>query len=81
MLDALVFAHKELAWIHPFEDGNGRAMRLFLELVAKTRGYGFDLSASMSSTRKKRYYHFAVWKAVQDYPQKLTALLDKALIG
>ncbi len=80
MLNALVFAHKELAWIHPFEDGNGRTMRLYLEIVAKTRGYGFDLTASMNSARKKRYYHFAVWKAVQGYPNKLTALLDKALI-
>ncbi|WP_162286948.1 Fic family protein [Pantoea stewartii] len=80
MLDALVFAHKELAWIHPFEDGNGRAMRLYLEIVAKTRGYGFDLTASMHSKKKKRYYHFAVWKAVQGFPQILTALLDKALI-
>jgi len=79
MLDALVFAHTQLAWIHPFEDGNGRTMRLYLELVAKTRGYGFNLSASMRSKKKKRYYHFAVWKAVQGYPQKLTALLDKAL--
>lgn len=79
MLDALVFAHTKLAWMHPFEDGNGRAMRLYLELVAKTRGYGFDLSAAMKSTKKKRYYHFAVWKAVEGHAQILTALLDKAL--
>jgi len=80
MLNALVFAHKELAWIHPFEDGNGRTMRLYLEIVAKTRGYGFDLTASMNSVRKKKYYHFAVWKAVQGYPKRLAALLDRALI-
>lgn len=79
MLDALVFAHKELAWIHPFEDGNGRTIRLYLELVAKTRGYEFDLTAAMSSNKKKRYYHFAVWKAVQGHTKILTALLDKAL--
>lgn len=80
MLNALVYAHKELAWIHPFEDGNGRTMRLYLELVAKTRGYGFDLTASMNSRKKKRYYHFAVRKAVEGYPGILTALLNKALI-
>lgn len=80
MLNALVFAHKELAWIHPFEDGNGRTMRLYLELVAKTRGYGFDLTASMNSKKKKRYYHFAVRKAVEGYPRILTALLNKALV-
>lgn len=79
MLNALVFAHKELAWIHPFEDGNGRTMRLYLELVAKTRGYAFDLTASMNSKKKKRYYHFAVRKAVQGFPKILTALLNKAL--
>lgn len=80
MLNALVFAHKELAWIHPFEDGNGRTMRLYLELVAKTRGYRFDLTASMNSKKKKRYYHFAVRKAVEGYPKILTALLNRALV-
>lgn len=80
MLDALVFAHKELAWIHPFEDGNGRAIRLYLELIAKTRGFDFDLSASIQSEKKKRYYHFAVRKAVEGFSQRLTALLNKALI-
>lgn len=80
MLNALVYAHKELAWIHPFEDGNGRTIRLYLELVAKTRGFGFDLSASMNSKKKKRYYHFAVRKAIQGYPSILTALLNRALI-
>ncbi len=80
MLDALVFAHKELAWIHPFEDGNGRTIRLYLELIAKTRGFDFDLSASMNSKKKKRYYHFAVRKAVGGYSQHLTALLNKALV-
>ena len=80
MLDALVYAHKELAWIHPFEDGNGRTMRLYLELIAKTRGFGFDLTGSMSSRKKKRYYHFAVRKAVEGYTRILTALLNKALV-
>ncbi|MCA6974565.1 Fic family protein [Pectobacterium carotovorum] len=80
MLNALVYAHKELAWIHPFEDGNGRTIRLYLELVAKTRGYGFDLTASMNSKKKKRYYHFAVRKAVEGFPKILTALLNKALL-
>ncbi|CAI0909757.1 Probable adenosine monophosphate-protein transferase fic [Serratia marcescens] len=80
MLNALVYAHKELAWIHPFEDGNGRTIRLYLELIAKTRGYGFDLTASMSSKKKKRYYHFAVRKAVEGFPKILTALLNKVLL-
>lgn len=79
MLDALVFAHKELAWIHPFEDGNGRTIRLYLELVAETRGFGFDLSASMNSKKKKRYYHFAVRKAIEGYTKILTALLNRSL--
>ncbi|ENP9363640.1 Fic family protein [Escherichia albertii] len=80
MLNALVFAHTELAWIHPFEDGNGRTIRLYLELVAKTRGYGFDLTTAMNSKKKKRYYHFAVRKAVEGFPMMLTALLNKALV-
>lgn len=80
MLDALVNAHKQLAWIHPFEDGNGRTIRLYLELVAKTRGYEFDLSASLSSKKNKRYYHFAVRKAVEGFPAILKALLNKVLL-
>lgn len=80
MLNALVFAHTELAWIHPFEDGNGRAIRLYLELVAKTRGFGFDLSAAMRTKKQKRYYHFAVRKAVEGYSRHLTALLNTALV-
>lgn len=80
MLQALVFAHTELAWIHPFQDGNGRAIRLYLELIAKTRGFEFDLNASLQSQTKKRYYHFAVRKAVQGYNKILTTLLNKILV-
>ncbi|EHP8183994.1 Fic family protein, partial [Escherichia coli] len=79
MLDALVFAHKELAWIHPFEDGNGRAIRLYLEIVAKSRGFDFDLSLSINSAKKKRYYHFAVRKAIDGYTRILRTLLGRAL--
>lgn len=80
MLIALVHAHKELAWIHPFEDGNGRTIRLYLELIAKTRGFGFNLTTAINCSRKKRYYHFAVRKAIEGHTGILTAFLNKVLI-
>lgn len=63
LINALVFAHDRLAWIHPFEDGNGRAIRLYLEIVARTRGFNFNLSKAIA--KNKRYYHYAVRAAVR----------------
>lgn len=49
-LDAEVFAERaaehinELNAIHPFLDGNGRALRAFLEILAETAGREIDLA-------------------------------------
>lgn len=63
LINALVFAHDRLAWIHPFQDGNGRTIRLYLEIVARTRGFNFNLSKAIA--KNKRYYHYAVRAAVR----------------
>ena len=63
LINALVFAHDRLAWIHPFQDGNGRSIRLYLEIVARTRGFNFNLSKAIA--KNKRYYHYAVRVAVR----------------
>lgn len=34
-----VFIHGRLAWIHPFEDGNGRAARAVMNWILMERGY------------------------------------------
>ncbi|SBS64265.1 Fic family protein [Vibrio atlanticus] len=64
LIDALVFAHERLAWIHPFSDGNGRTIRLYLEIVARTRGFEFNLMKAIS--KNKRYYHYAVRSCVRE---------------
>lgn len=45
-------AHYDLAWIHPFEDGNGRMSRLLLNLILVRNGYPF---AVMKSVDKPQY--------------------------
>jgi Fic family protein len=32
--------HKEIAFIHPFIDGNGRVARLLMNLIVLQKGYG-----------------------------------------
>ncbi len=36
----LAFIHTEFIALHPFRDGNGRTVRLFLDLLAERLGYG-----------------------------------------
>nr|WP_275114035.1 Fic family protein [Psychromonas antarctica] len=80
IVEALTFAHTQLAWIHPFSDGNGRTMRLYLELVARTRGFEFNLKNAISTSKNKRYYHFAVRSAVNNGEDKhLKSILFKAI--
>lgn len=79
LLQALVYAHTRLAWIHPFQDGNGRSIRLFLELVALKWGYRLEWVIVLSGTSSKRFYHYCVGAAIKGHPSKLTRLLDTIL--
>lgn len=46
------YAHYYLAWIHPFEDGNGRIARLLLNLILVRYGYPF---AVIKNVERKKY--------------------------
>ncbi|MCW6525946.1 Fic family protein [Yersinia ruckeri] len=71
--------HSELAWIHPFQDGNGRTIRLFLQILAVTMGYDFDMTVLDGCVKNKRAYHYAVRRAIHDNKRNLIALLNKAI--
>ncbi|EAT7399724.1 hypothetical protein CV198_23215 [Salmonella enterica] len=58
--------HKELAWIHPFEDGNGRAIRMYLLILSMSVGFYMDLSKLNGSKKSKAFYHYAVRKSIYD---------------
>ncbi|EOC9363675.1 Fic family protein [Enterobacter asburiae] len=58
--------HKELAWIHPFEDGNGRAIRMYLLILSMSMGFYMDLSKLNGSKKSKTFYHYAVRKSIYD---------------
>jgi cell filamentation protein len=79
MVEALTFAHSQLAWIHPFSDGNGRTMRLYLELVARTRGFDFNLKKAISTLSNKRYYHYAVRRAINRDSKHLKSIIFNAI--
>ncbi len=58
--------HKDLAWIHPFEDGNGRAIRSYLLILSLSLGFKMDLKAFVGDKKRKSFYHYAVRKAIYD---------------
>ncbi len=58
----IAIAHHRFVWIHPFENGNGRVVRLFtyallLKFVFKSRKRIINPTAVFCSDRD-RYYHF-----------------------
>ncbi|WAG00062.1 Fic family protein [Aeromonas dhakensis] len=61
----LTIIHANLAFIHPFEDGNGRSIRLFLKLISFKLGYKLKLDERTVNKRQKRYYHYSVGRAVK----------------
>ncbi|PTA87872.1 cell filamentation protein Fic [Kosakonia sp. H7A] len=75
----LATLHAELAWIHPFEDGNGRSIRLFLQILAATMGYEFDMEKLDGSVKNKRAYHYAVRRAIHQNKRNLIALMSRAI--
>ncbi|MEZ7498604.1 Fic family protein [Flavobacterium sp. Arc3] len=71
---AAVFHHK-LVWIHPFFDGNGRTVRLAMNLVLMRCGFP---PAIILKNDQKKYYE-ALNQANGGNYQKLTLLMCQAL--
>ena len=71
---ATIFHHK-LVWIHPFFDGNGRTVRLVMNLLLMRRG--FPPAIILKNDRKK--YYEALNQANNGNYQKLTLLMCQAL--
>lgn len=71
---ATIFHHK-LVWIHPFFDGNGRTVRLAMNLLLMRRG--FPPAIILKNDRKK--YYDALNQANNGNYQKLTLLMCQAL--
>ncbi|WP_369764859.1 Fic family protein [Flavobacterium sp. WC2429] len=71
---AAVFHHK-LVWIHPFFDGNGRTVRLAMNLLLMR--CGFPPAIILKNDRKK--YYEALNQANGGNYQKLTLLMCQAL--
>lgn len=51
-IELATHAHYYLAWIHPFEDGNGRMSRLLLNFILVRNGYPF---AVIKNVERKKY--------------------------
>ena len=60
----LSLIHCELNAIHPFREGNGRTIRLFLDLIAYCAGYQ-PIDWSVAS--QKEYIHACVQGMAQEY--------------
>jgi Fic family protein len=71
---ATVFHHK-LVWIHPFFDGNGRTVRLAMNLLLMRKG--FPPAIILKNDRKK--YYEALNQVNGGNYQKLTLLMCQAL--
>ena len=79
LIKTLIDTHKELAWIHPFQDGNGRSIRLFLELISLTRGYKFNLEKFICNRRGKKTYYHAVRQSLHGKNALIKKLFTEAL--
>ncbi|MCP4700095.1 MAG: hypothetical protein GY862_25070 [Gammaproteobacteria bacterium] len=64
LLGALLKFHVEMAWIHPFKDGNGRVIRIMCSLIALE--WGHELRWNVDKGRKRQQYHKAVRYAVHN---------------
>jgi Fic family protein len=71
---ATVFHHK-MVWIHPFFDGNGRTVRLAMNLILMR--YGFPPAIILKNDRRK--YYTALNQANNGHYEKLMLLTSQAL--
>ncbi|MFA0267240.1 Fic/DOC family protein [Vibrio cyclitrophicus] len=80
LIKMLIDTHRELAWIHPFRDGNGRSIRLFLEMLCLTRGYVFNLESFIETGRGKKSYYHAVRQSLRGQHGLIKKLFEKATL-
>ncbi len=78
LIQKLVFFHQQLAWIHPFKDGNGRIIRLMCDLIAWKWGYKLEWHLEKGKSRK--HYHHAVRYAVHHQKTaQLSRIISRSL--
>jgi Fic family protein len=68
-------AHHRLVYIHPFDDGNGRTARLFMNLLLMQNGY--PLVVILKNDRKK--YYQALEKADRGKTDEIEKLIAQAV--
>ena len=75
MISLATLFHHRFVWIHPFFDGNGRTVRLAMNLLLMRKG--FPPAIILKNDRKK--YYDALNQANNGNYQKLTLLMCQAL--
>jgi cell filamentation protein len=71
MAEKLAIIHCEFNAIHPFREGNGRTIRLFLDLLALANGYEL---INFRTSRKKQYIQACISGMSQDYSEMKTII-------
>ena len=74
--EKLAAIHCEFNAIHPFREGNGRTLRLFLDLLAVNSGYGL---IDYSKTRKSNYIKACVAGMQKNYA-KMQRIISNGLL-
>lgn len=74
--EKLSIIHCEFNAIHPFREGNGRTIRLFLDLLAANSGYGL---IDYSKTFKRDYIKACITGMKKDY-YKMQKILFRGLV-
>ena len=71
----LAIIHNEFNIIHPFREGNGRTIRLFLDLIAKNLGY---IPIDWSKKPKSEYITACI-KGAKSEHEPMTKIIKKGL--
>ena len=70
----------ELIFIHPFREGNGRAARLLIHLIAQQAGYqGLDFAFVKESGKEYDRYIAAVQAGLDANYEPMKEIIDRAL--
>ena len=72
--------HDELILIHPFREGNGRAVRLLIHLIAQQAGYqGLDFAFVKETGKEYDRYIAAVQAGLDANYEPMKEIIDRAL--